>query len=64
MRKKTGITQQTLRSIINATKIREKLHPSVTVSWRDIDRTKSLEDKPEIWRQLNFILSLLRCYSF
>ena len=53
MANKTGISQGTLSSIINSYKDRQTLScSSENVSWRDIDRTKSLKDHPETRKKL------------
>lgn len=52
MSKKTGIPQITLNRILLASKDREKLSPGTNISWRDIDRTRTLKDSPETRKKL------------
>lgn len=52
MSDKTGIPNQTLYRILEASKEREEFHLGGTSSWRDIDRTKALKDQPETRKKL------------
>jgi len=53
MANKTGINQGTLSAIINANEVRHTLSCCTdNVSWRDIDRTKSLKNYPETRKEL------------
>jgi len=48
MARKTGVSESTLRSLVNAHHVREEISVDANLSYQDIDRTSVLKNQPEL----------------